>query len=219
MLHNKQSSLYSGIIDYFSAPNFLDVFNLGDDFSYDNSQIKLILNYSPNLTESNIPGIRSWDNNFTTNFLDYKVLFSDSIFLNLSYYISDIRSITPINSNLDDLITFFPERTIHFENFEISNLELDEGVFEALSTPDLKLFYPEPFIASPSFVHGDMWFLHVLHFQHWLWFFFISLIMLFFITFINVVRWYNICNKPEKGTRGVSRSRCADMITACVPVS
>jgi hypothetical protein len=40
---------------------------------------------------------------------------------------------------------------MHFENFELSNLESDEGVFEALSTPDLKIFYPEPFIASPSF--------------------------------------------------------------------
>lgn len=168
MLHSKQDSPYSGIIDYFSAPNLLDVFNLGGDFNYDNSQIKFLLNSSPNLTESNIPSIQSWDNNFTTNFLDYKVLFSDSTFLNLSSYISDIKSITPLNNNLDDLITFFPERTIHFENFELSNLELDEGVFEALSTPDLKLFYPEPFIASPSFAHEDIWFLHILHFQHWL---------------------------------------------------
>jgi hypothetical protein len=55
---------------------------------------------------------------------------------------------------------------MHFENFEMSNLESDEGVFEALSTPDLKIFYPEPFIASPSFVHEDLWFLHILHFQH-----------------------------------------------------
>ena len=219
MLHSKQDSPYSGIIDYFSAPNLLDVFNLGGDFNYDNSQIKFLLNSSPNLTESNIPSIQSWDNNFTTNFLDYKVLFSDSTFLNLSSYISDIKSITPLNNNLDDLITFFPERTIHFENFELSNLELDEGVFEALSTPDLKLFYPEPFIASPSFAHEDIWFLHILHFQHWLWFFFISLIMFFFITFVNVVRWCNIRNKPKRETRGVSRSKCADMITACVPVS
>jgi hypothetical protein len=45
---------------------------------------------------------------------------------------------------------------MHFENFELSNLENDEGVFEALSTPDLKIFYPEPFIASPSFVHEDL---------------------------------------------------------------
>jgi hypothetical protein len=95
-------------------------------------------------------------------------LYNDNLFTNLDLYVSDIKSITPHNNNLDDLITFFPERSIHFENFEISNLESDEGVFEALSTPDLKLFYPEPFIASPSFAHEDIWFLHILHFQHWL---------------------------------------------------
>jgi hypothetical protein len=59
-------------------------------------------------------------------------------------------------NNLESLINFFPERAVHFENFELSNLELDEGVFEVLSTPDLKIFYPEPFIASPSFVHEDL---------------------------------------------------------------
>jgi hypothetical protein len=48
---------------------------------------------------------------------------------------------------------------------------------------------------------------------------FISLIMFYFITFINVVRWCNLRNKPKRETRGVSRSKCADLITACVPVS
>jgi hypothetical protein len=45
---------------------------------------------------------------------------------------------------------------MHFENFELSTLDSDDGVFEALSTPDLKIFYPEPFVASPSFVHEDL---------------------------------------------------------------
>jgi hypothetical protein len=101
--------------------------------------------------------------------------------------LSDILFLSPVNNSLKST-EFFPERVMHFENFELSNLESDSGVFEALSTPDLKIFYPEPFIASPSFVHEDLWFLHILHFQHWLWFFFISLIMFFFISFVNVVR-------------------------------
>jgi hypothetical protein len=45
---------------------------------------------------------------------------------------------------------------MHFENFELSNLEPDGVVFGALSTQDLKIFYPEPFVASPSFVHEDL---------------------------------------------------------------
>jgi hypothetical protein len=43
--------------------------------------------------------------------------------------------------------------------------------------------------------------------------------MFYFITFINVVRWCNLRAKPKRETRGVSRSKCADLITACVPVS
>lgn len=43
--------------------------------------------------------------------------------------------------------------------------------------------------------------------------------MLYFVVFINVVRWCNPRVKPKRETRGVSRSKCADLITACVPVS
>lgn len=43
--------------------------------------------------------------------------------------------------------------------------------------------------------------------------------MLFFITFINTVHACNPRNRPKRETRGVSRSKCADLITACVPVS
>ena len=220
MFETKQVSDIRGIIDYFSAPNLLDTFSLGGDFNYDNSQFQFLTNNSVLLTENNIYNIQSWDDSLNLNFLDYRTLLPNSGSLGtLNTYINDINLITPLNSNIDNLIEFFPERVMHFENFELSNLEPDEGVFEALSTPDLKIFYPEPFVASPSFVHEDLWFLHILHFQHWLWFFFISLIMFFFISFVNVVRWCNLRNKPKRETRGVSRSKCADLITACVPVS
>jgi len=34
------------------------------------------------------------------------------------------------------------------------------------STPDTKLYYPEPFIASPSFSHEEIWFIHILHYNY-----------------------------------------------------
>lgn len=88
-----------------------------------------------------------------------------------------------------------------------------------VSTPNMKLYYPEPYIAAPSRIHNDLWFLHILHYQFWLWFFFIFLIVLFFIVFIITVRWNQNTNRPRRETRGVSRSKCGDLITACVPVS
>jgi hypothetical protein len=33
------------------------------------------------------------------------------------------------------------------------------------SAPNVKLYYPEPFIASPSFIHNDLGFLHILQYQ------------------------------------------------------
>jgi hypothetical protein len=32
----------------------------------------------------------------------------------------------------------------------------EEYLQEVVSTPDVKLYYPEPFIASPSFVHEEL---------------------------------------------------------------
>lgn len=33
------------------------------------------------------------------------------------------------------------------------------------AAPNVKLYYPEPFIASPSFIHNDLGFLHILQYQ------------------------------------------------------
>jgi uncharacterized protein with von Willebrand factor type A (vWA) domain len=39
-----------------------------------------------------------------------------------------------------------------------------KSVFQA-STPNMKIYYPEPFIASPSFIHNDLGFIHILQYQ------------------------------------------------------
>ena len=43
--------------------------------------------------------------------------------------------------------------------------------------------------------------------------------MFYFVMFINSVQYCNARNQPKRETRGMSRSKCADIITACVPVS
>jgi hypothetical protein len=99
-----------------------------------------------------------------------------------------------------------------------TNLECIKSQQHA-STPSRKLHYPEPFIASASFVHTDIAFIHILHYNYWLWFVFVFLIVFFFLTFLCTVRWCNMRTRPRRETRGVSRSKCGDLITACVPVS
>jgi hypothetical protein len=32
--------------------------------------------------------------------------------------------------------------------------------------PDGKLYYPEPFIASPSFIHEEIWFIHIPYYNY-----------------------------------------------------
>jgi len=157
VINLKKNSDISTIIDYFSAPNLLDTFNLGGDFNYDNYQFQFIKNNLTFLNANGIANIQLFDKPLNNSFLDYHALFNlNNPLKNLEVYINDIKLITPVNNNLENLIDFFSERVIHFENFELSSLESDGGVFEALSTPDLKILYPEPFISSPSLLHEDL---------------------------------------------------------------
>lgn len=99
---------------------------------------------------------------------------------------------------------------------------LDVDNIEALyqySIPNTKLYYPEPYVASPSFIHNDIWYMHILVYWYWLWFIFIFIIVFFFITFLSCVRWCNPRLQPKRETRGVSRSKCGDLITATIPVT
>ena len=32
----------------------------------------------------------------------------------------------------------------------------EDTLYDDLATPDAKMYYPEPFVASPSFVHEDI---------------------------------------------------------------
>tara|TARA_B100000795_G_C22790686_1_gene436774 strand:- start:1001 stop:1789 length:789 start_codon:yes stop_codon:yes gene_type:complete len=50
------------------------------------------------------------------------------------------------------------------ETPELMNLEHVRTMFH-VATPNEMLHYPEPFTASPSFIHEDLHFLHILHYQ------------------------------------------------------
>lgn len=58
------------------------------------------------------------------------------------------------------LITFFPGYSTHdtLMHLEVWFDDIDNEGYsqQELSTPDTKLYYPEPFIASPSFSHEEI---------------------------------------------------------------
>merc|ERR1711907_259769 len=57
---------------------------------------------------------------------------------------------------LVELEMFYPSEEIDYSLY----IEQD------IATPESKLYYPEPFIASPSFVHEEIWFIHILHYNY-----------------------------------------------------
>ncbi len=98
-------------------------------------------------------------------------------------------------------------------------LDLNVATLYWSAEPTFKFYIPYPFVASGNFHYHDYWWLHIAVYYYWLWFFFIFLIIFFLV----IVMWeidYNLTkNNPQRETRGVSRSKCGDLITAVVPVS
>jgi len=205
MLSARQLFEVDVVANYFNT-NTQYIYDL-----YDNYRYRHCASYS-NLVDSTLYSFNDWMS-FTADIV------GTDLHSNVYNSFSDLREITKQENNYEEISNIFPELDEELMVFEELAISTDGSYFCYLDAPAWKLHYPEPFIASPSFVHEELFFMHILHFQHWLWFMFISLIMLYFITFMNVSRWCNPRTRPRRETRGVSRSKCADMITAIVPVS
>jgi hypothetical protein len=97
--------------------------------------------------------------------------------MNLSLHFSNKFENTPIDyTNLynHDGQVIDVSKLTNQELFNLQSKVDDIDKFESLehvrstfyaSTPNVKLYYPEPFIASASFVHNDIGFLHILQYQ------------------------------------------------------
>jgi hypothetical protein len=191
----KDLSYYDNASNFFSAPGIIDFF--GSKGGLVITDIQKFLNVHTDTAVSNLytfsNSSQAYDlfnlNVFNnTNLFNVTGLEATLLFQTSKSLAQDIESISTAKADIGGMISVFPEYGNIIEMLEFHSIEDDGSLTEALSTPDVKLYYPEPFIASPSFVHEDLWFIHILHYQHWLWFMFISLIMFYFITFINVVR-------------------------------
>ena len=100
-----------------------------------------------------------------------------------SNIITELSILTTPRTNFDELIRVLPDYEDMLELFEVLSVNEDNSLYHHLYLPEFKLYYPEPYIASPSFNHEELWFIHILHYQHWLWFFF---------HLINYVIFHNI---------------------------
>ena len=159
-------------------------------------------------------------NNILNNQFFYETFFST--FNNVHFFsLNNVNDLTFLFLS-DDSDFYLKSLNIYIDKIDdislFQNLENITSTYH-YSIPNVKLAYPEPFIASPSFIHSDLWFTHITVFQYWLWFVFIFIIVFFFLTFLCTIRWCNMRIRPRRETRGVSRSKCGDLITATVPVA
>jgi hypothetical protein len=103
---------------------------------------------------------------FKETFLDtnLEVLFNKNSFFNeevvnafnFSGVSSYIEESSNIKNNVDNLIEIFPQLDELVGEMDLAARYGEEELEECESTPDVRLHYPEPFIASPSFVHEEI---------------------------------------------------------------
>ena len=156
--------MFDSSSDFFSAPTLLDIFI--------DSQNKLSIPYIQQyLSDGTFNFMLTLDffsqeaatksffntglfNSFTASISNE--LMNSSLPHNYTPMINDIASITTAKTNVFDLKAVFMEFHDEIGMFDVVLNENDVDLYQTLSTPDIKLYYPEPFIASPSFVHEDM---------------------------------------------------------------
>ena len=211
--------------DFFSYPSITDFFNVDHFGHYGWVFTKNYTNWIWYIIRDNDGTFLTYMNNnapLINSFFEtspFGFLYEKNSYSFLDHLAEDMVTLGYIKNDYQHLLRVFPDDYDAIMNAVICSIAGEENLIEQVSAPFVKLYYPEPFIASPSFVHEEVWFIHILHYQHWLWFFFISLIMFYFVTFLMSVQYCSARNQPKRETRGVSRSKCADLITACVPVS
>jgi hypothetical protein len=93
-----------------------------------------------------------------------------------------MQSSTSPYYNVDELRDIFPQFREDLEMFEVLSYDTDGTLYDALSTPDTKLYYPEPFIASPFCPRGFM----ILKYTS------VPTLVMIFLHIANYVLFYNL---------------------------
>jgi hypothetical protein len=144
---------------YLSAPAVLDTFFANDQTN--KPSMKLISklfreNNSPALTETHL----FFSKNFNTIDYDYfnfeTEKFPSELAKSIRSVTNSIVEVCNIKNDVVGLLNFLPQYKEEIQAFDIDFLESDTSLLDELTTPDTKMYYPEPFIASPSFVHEDL---------------------------------------------------------------
>jgi hypothetical protein len=158
-------SKFESINDLFSLESIIELFGFNENEIFLlKMQDFLLTNTShtiKNLEVLDILGLSTNDKLYN--------LFNDSSFFSIvDLQNTELFSINKLLiNNIETGGVYFTENTsalrLTYPNFydlivdyELAVVEDDGSMIDDLSTPDTKLHYPEPFVASPSFVHEDL---------------------------------------------------------------
>jgi hypothetical protein len=100
----------------------------------------------------------------TTNEVNLESLFNSNSFFNesvlnsfnfggISAYIEESSN---LKNDIDSLVEVFPQLDELVGELDLAARYGEEELEDCESTPDTKIHYPEPFVASPSFVHEEI---------------------------------------------------------------
>jgi hypothetical protein len=83
---------------------------------------------------------------------------TDKLDSNIFSFLSldNMIELSSIKNDVEQLVKAFPSIEDDIEMLDLWARFGEEYLQEVESTPDVKLYYPEPFIASPSFVHEEL---------------------------------------------------------------
>jgi hypothetical protein len=144
---------------YLSAPAVLDIFFANNHVNKPN--MRIISKFFRDHNNSSLAETHAlFAKNYKTIDYDYFNCEADNLPSELA---KSIRSVTNsivevcnIKNDVVGLLSFLPQYKEEIQAFDIDFLESDTSLLDELTTPDTKMYYPEPFIASPSFVHEDL---------------------------------------------------------------
>jgi len=151
--------------NYFNPTTIMDLFssNRGEEFLIPNLQSVVSENTNSffmglyNLTQQNTffmqynSDLSLLNTSFTSNMFDGTVL--NKISTNI---INEMYLLTGPKTDVVEMTSVLPDHECTFELFEVISLNVDNSLYAHLHLPEVKLYYPEPFIASPSFAHEEL---------------------------------------------------------------
>jgi len=162
---NLNDFLYNNITNFFNPASILDVFTMKNGTNFFLPLVQDFLSSNTCEFIKNLWILTKDNNNIiqnNSNISLIKTLIESDNLLNTDLYninfnlVSEMFLLTKPKTEPFYIIEALPEHKDTLEIFEALSVNTDNYLYANLNIPELKLHYPEPFIALPSFLHEEL---------------------------------------------------------------